>query len=329
MQMSSGAADRPLAPGGDTGLTLAVSAVAARIGVAPATLRTWDRRYGLGPAQHTPGSHRRYAPQDVARLMLMVIALRGGATPAEAAGHALRAGADALSALIVDARRVPDSARTQVGERSAVEFGTSVLLLSDAGEQTRELAAAALALDADGMQQQLRNSIVERGVTQTWEAVVRPVLSAAGDRWAGTGGGTEIEHLLSECVSAVMFHVMIEAAGQTGVAPVLLACMPGEQHGLPLRALGAALASRRVPLIALGGDTPAPALAAVITAREPAVVFLWAQMDRNADPFVFEQLPPSRYVLGGPAWRKESLEADVQVVHSLTEAADVLVALCR
>jgi len=44
---------------------------------------------------------------------------------------------------------------------------------------------------------------------------------------------------------------------------------------------------------------------------------------------VFEQLPPSRYVLGGPAWRKESLEADVQVVHSLTEAADVLVALCR
>ncbi len=75
MQMSSGAADRPLAPGGGTGLTLAVSAVAARIGVAPATLRTWDRRYGLGPAQHTPGSHRRYAPQDVARLMLMVIAL--------------------------------------------------------------------------------------------------------------------------------------------------------------------------------------------------------------------------------------------------------------
>jgi len=120
---------------------------------------------------------------------------------------------------------------------------------------------------------------------------------------------------------------MIEAAGQAGVAPVLLACMPGEQHGLPLRALGAALASRRVPLIALGGDTPAPALAAAITAREPAAVFLGAQMDRNADPHLFEQLPPSRYVLGGPAWRKESLEADVQVVHSLTEAADVLAAL--
>ena len=29
---------------------LAVAAVARRLGVAPATLRTWDRRYGLGPS---------------------------------------------------------------------------------------------------------------------------------------------------------------------------------------------------------------------------------------------------------------------------------------
>ncbi|MSW39326.1 MAG: MerR family transcriptional regulator, partial [Actinobacteria bacterium] len=47
---------------------LSVAAVAQRIGVAPATLRTWDRRYGLGPSSHTQGSHRRYSRQDVARL---------------------------------------------------------------------------------------------------------------------------------------------------------------------------------------------------------------------------------------------------------------------
>ncbi len=34
---------------------LTVAAVARRLGVAPATLRTWDRRYGLGPSEHTPG----------------------------------------------------------------------------------------------------------------------------------------------------------------------------------------------------------------------------------------------------------------------------------
>ena len=43
----------------DTGLpessTLTVAAVARRLGVAPATLRTWARRYGLGPSDHPPG----------------------------------------------------------------------------------------------------------------------------------------------------------------------------------------------------------------------------------------------------------------------------------
>src|SRR5690349_22176290 len=71
--------------------TLTVAAVARRLGVAPATLRTWDRRYGLGPSAHTPGAHRRYAAADIARLELMQRALLQGATPAEAARHALAA----------------------------------------------------------------------------------------------------------------------------------------------------------------------------------------------------------------------------------------------
>ncbi|MBD9732408.1 MerR family transcriptional regulator, partial [Streptomyces sp. SID8111] len=29
--------------------------VARRLGVAPTTVRTWDRRYGLGPDAHTGG----------------------------------------------------------------------------------------------------------------------------------------------------------------------------------------------------------------------------------------------------------------------------------
>src|SRR3712207_8530738 len=69
---------------------LSVAAVARRLGVAPSTLRTWDRRYGLGPRGHTTGRHRRYSPEDVARLELMQRALLRGASPAEAAEYALK-----------------------------------------------------------------------------------------------------------------------------------------------------------------------------------------------------------------------------------------------
>ncbi|MBM7092763.1 MerR family transcriptional regulator, partial [Streptomyces sp. S12] len=40
--------------------------VARRLGVAPTTVRTWDRRYGLGPDAHTGGRHRRWTAADVA-----------------------------------------------------------------------------------------------------------------------------------------------------------------------------------------------------------------------------------------------------------------------
>ncbi len=64
---------------------LTVAAVARRLGVAPATLRTWDRRYGLGPSEHTAGSHRRYSGTDVARLMVMRRLTLEGVPPSEAA----------------------------------------------------------------------------------------------------------------------------------------------------------------------------------------------------------------------------------------------------
>jgi hypothetical protein len=70
---------------GDPEPRLPVAAVAGRLGVAPATLRTWDRRYGLGPTRHSAGEHRRYSPADVARLDLLHRLVLAGVPPAEAA----------------------------------------------------------------------------------------------------------------------------------------------------------------------------------------------------------------------------------------------------
>src|SRR5256885_9969645 len=62
-----------------------VAAVARALGVAPATLRTWDRRYGVGPSGHREGQHRRDTEVDPGRLgMMRRLLLQGGST-AEAA----------------------------------------------------------------------------------------------------------------------------------------------------------------------------------------------------------------------------------------------------
>ncbi|KOV81785.1 hypothetical protein ADL03_27385 [Nocardia sp. NRRL S-836] len=62
------------------------------LGVSPTTLRTWDRRYGLGPSTRAEGKHRRYSEDDVARLKRMVELTSTGVSPASAAATVVSAG---------------------------------------------------------------------------------------------------------------------------------------------------------------------------------------------------------------------------------------------
>ena len=43
-----------------------IGEAATRCGTTEETLRTWDRRYGLGPSGRTAGGHRLYSESDVA-----------------------------------------------------------------------------------------------------------------------------------------------------------------------------------------------------------------------------------------------------------------------
>lgn len=85
-----------------------VASVARRLGVAAATLRTWDRRYGLGPSSHVAGAHRRYTSEDVDRLLLMRELTLDGVAPAEAARTALAAGPDELHSRALAAEDLHD-----------------------------------------------------------------------------------------------------------------------------------------------------------------------------------------------------------------------------
>jgi MerR family transcriptional regulator, light-induced transcriptional regulator len=267
---------------------LSVAAVARKLGIAPATLRTWDRRYGIGPAHHAPGEHRRYSVDDVARLELMRDALLHGATPAAAARYAL--GTPLPHSDPTTPPPIPDTDETtrQTG------WGGPGLPLPDAGWHARGLARAATALDADAVRRLLNESIAAVGAQITWDLAVRPVLVAIAQRWADTGTGIEIEHLLSDCVTGV-FSAVAAAAAPAGTArPVLLAGMAGDQHRLPLVVLAATLAQRGASCRSLGTDLPPTALATAIRRTAPAALLLWSQLSSTADPQVLRSLPRTR-----------------------------------
>ncbi|MFI8348804.1 MerR family transcriptional regulator [Streptomyces sp. NPDC085596] len=306
------------------GAGLTTGALARRLGVSPTTLRSWDRRYGLGPATRADGRHRRWTPDDVAVLESMCRLTSSGVPPAEAARAAR------------DARQPPgDRAQTPVLRSRA----PGALPLGDVRQECRGLARAAVRLDAPAVEEQLDGVVAEYGITVAWQDVMAPALHAVGRKWVSSGDRyIEVEHLLSWHVSTVLRRhtPRLGPAGTPVAGPVLLACAPDEQHTLPLEALNAALVQHGVPTRMFGSAVPADALAAAVRRLGPAAVVLWSQARPTAS------LPLARHVaaiewgvrgargqtlmmLGGPGWAGRSCQGMLRPT-GLADALDTLTA---
>jgi transposase-like protein len=327
---SAGRADPGPATGDEGELTLSVAAVARRLGVAPATLRTWDRRYGLGPSGHTSGRHRRYGPPDIARLELMQRALLRGASSADAARYALGTPA-AQSAGAVPASLDPVAVPVLTGGEfapGASPRGGRGLRLPGASRRARGLGRAVLAMDSGAAAALLDDAVAEDGVIGAWDGVVRPVLGAVATRWEHSGAGVEVSHLFQECVLAAMLRATPPVPSPRNHRPVLLAAMPQEWHNLPMYPLAAELAARGVDVRQLGAALPIDALHAAVRRTAPAAVVLWAQLPRCADPAVLSSLPRPRQQVrlfaGGPGWERGVVPAGVERLGELAAAVDAV-----
>ena len=283
--------------------------VARRLGVAPATLRTWHRRYRIGPTGRTTGGHRRYLPQDLDRLERMQRLVLAGMPTSEAA----RVSEDPSSAP-PSAANPPATDRSGAGARTAERDRSGV----------RRMVRAAMTLDQPAVAELLADALRRQGVASTWMHLVVPILTGLGERHARGTGRIDVEHLFTECVRTALCEVITNRTAWDGYPPVLLACPDQEQHSLPLYALAATLAELGCPSRLLGASVPAPALASAARATTPRAVFLWAQTPVTARPAdldtVPQRRPPTLVVVGGPGWRGQTLPSSVTPVDSLLAA---------
>jgi len=260
---------------------LTVAAVARRIGVAPATLRTWDRRYGLGPSQHVEGEHRRYCPKDLAKLTMMRRLIVAGVAPAEAAEQARNC-------------------------KSAVKIETIVKEFEVREDVVDAIYKALQSLDREFVETTLTHEIDTYGVEGAWSDVIVPTLFLIGEEWENNQKGIEVEHLFSEILKRTMHNRVIELKKPLNSRPVLLAAVGEELHSLPLYALAAALCERNIQTSVLGARTPLEALSAMVSRCAPPAIFLWAQLPKNAESKYWQDIPAirpaPRIVLGGPGW---------------------------
>lgn len=245
--------------------------------MAPTTVRSWDRRYGLGPAARTGGRHRRWTAGDVARLERMCALTAIGLPPAEAARLALDETGPGPPPREAGTASVP-----QPPARLRSRAGTG-LRLGDVRQECKGVARAALRLDAAALDELLTDAIEEHGLVAAWTEVIMPTLQAVGRKWESSGERyVEVEHFLSWHVSgALRRHTPPLVADRPG-ATTLLACVPAENHTLPLEVLAAALAERGLAVRMFGGALPVESLVTAVRRTGPAAVGLWAQSRTTA-----------------------------------------------
>ena len=186
-----------------------VSSVSDELGVSASTLRTWERRYGLGPAQREAGARRRYLPEDVERLRAMIHHVRAGLPAAEAAKRAL-----------AERARLPQS-----GPDNAAQLRTVVL-----------------ADDYERLEEVLESAVASHGLVHTWSRFVEPALKSLRSAPGGDPVGSSPAIMLVNAFQRVCRSVYQSRPARSLVGGDRVALIADALHETPAQVIGVALA---------------------------------------------------------------------------------------
>ncbi len=236
-----------------------IGAVSRMTGISMATLRAWERRYGFPHSSRTAGGHRLYSEEDVARLRWVKAKIGEGMQTAQAI-HAL------------------GQAHTLGGTARAAVYPTS-----DQMAMLRERLLDALVRHAiEQADQVLGEALPLYSLEGLMLELIEPVLAEIGEGWAAQRISVATEHLATSYLRQRLTMWMVSGPPTLPLAPIVLACAPGEWHEGSLLMLGALLRRRRYPIAYLGQAVPLSDLAKFVREVQPSLVVLVAMMEATA-----------------------------------------------
>jgi DNA-binding transcriptional MerR regulator len=207
---------------------LSIGDLADETGVAPDTIRIWERRYGKPVPVRLPSGHRRYTRDHVRWLRRVAEALAQGLRPSKV----VHLDEDELDELL--SKHAP-RARRRAGLDRYLEL-------------VREFRH-------DELDEELLGEAKRRGPRGFLVEVVGPLVTLVGREWAD--GRLEIrhEHFVSERLEDLLRSLRVEIEPRGGPI-VLLATLSGELHGLGMHMAGLVTALCGFTPRVLGTDTP-------------------------------------------------------------------------
>lgn len=243
-----------------------IQAVAEKTGVPAATLRAWERRYGVPLPRRTNTAYRMYSEEDIHDILQLRDLCRTGMSVGEAAA-ALKDGLPALPAVVANSVTgfTPESAAVDPARQSGAY-----------GEAVARFVEAMRRMDVTAMNATLAPAALMGSPLDVYEHLIVPALIEVGELWHQGSISIGHEHLATELISGTARQLLQLAQPATPNYRCILACFAEEPHALPLYGIGLRLAAQGCQTHLLGARTPPLALAPAVRALEPALVGLSA-----------------------------------------------------
>lgn len=285
-------------------------AVVRLTGIAPDTLRAWERRYGAVEPDRTEGNARRYSDAAVKRLVLLRTLVLGG----HAIGDIARLDEAALTAMIgapAAVERVPDPmARFRDGYLAA-------LVRFDASATEASLLGASRTFPP--------RELVLEGLV--------PIMREVGDRWHAGTLTIAHEHLATQQIRTLLESGLSTHAFSPGAPKILFAAPDEHRHDLGLLFAASLASLHDLKPVMLGAEVPVPEIASAAERTHAEVAVLACA--RGLTAAEKKTLPARIRALAArcetwlgiaPGHALESLGTRVRIFHSLAEFDRALVA---
>ena len=225
-----------------------IRTVSELTGVSTATLRAWERRYGVPTPARTASAYRLYSDADVAVIRRMSALVKQGVAAAEAARSVLAS--------------------------SALEVPVPAGELDPFASAHARLIDATVRFDPDGLELEVKRVLSLGSGLVLFDRVLGPALRRVGELWREGEITIAQEHLASQVILGTLIDLLRLSQPADSSRRVALACFSDEDHVLGLYGAALRFASWGFRTVILGTRTPPSAIARVVQSLDPDVVAL-------------------------------------------------------
>ena len=264
-----------------------IKSVSEKTGIAPVTLRAWERRYNFPVPQRTETGYRLYSEHDIAALNWLKLQTENGLS----IGQAIK-----LLHGLLDTGENP--LIHQITEHTILEIPHQSL------EQIQPaLVRALIDLDEEKANQIMRTSFSLYPLETILLEIIAPTMIEIGERWHTGEISVAPEHFASHHCRLHLMHALEATNDIAKKGSFVSACAPQEWHVMGILILVTILRLRGLHVTYLGANLSLERLSEDLTRLKPQMILFSATGKQAAESLialaeVLDEMPEPKPIVG-------------------------------